>query len=435
MLGRKCHPTPKAIHSTSPAYQLGADGVHSLRPKIPSKFRLVKSPLSRSAPFHRTRFKTTKQIFSNRILALPAFFPASRTLPCEYSCEIGMDERNTSGERTDSSLNAVKHGCRAKTVILPGEKQSDFDATWERWMTEFQPDTDAGVHFVEQIVLNDWFFQRTLKRYNQMEEKLVQKNFVDWTPEDHKQLQLSNRYKGEAQRALDRSIRTADCWRKNRTQEVRQAEQDLRRAQRDVWLDTRYSLEEQCRALKEQIRALEKGVPPQKLAAAKPSDMPSSQKTKGDQLFHGQNHPKKQSKIHTLEQWAEIAVEDGKTVTRLFPSNEELIEDGKAMDPPPDLIYRRLDFVNGVPPEYRWSTNDEEKWRFGGLGIQRMTVDTWLQAIEREKQDPGGHLTPVGNLPRPQERGGCDCPVCTKNQAILDSRARKQADRRTEPRA
>ncbi len=313
----------------------------------------------------------------------------------------------------DSSLNAVKHGCRAKTVILPGEKQSDFDATWERWMAEFKPDTDAGVHFVEQIVLNDWFFQRTLKRYNQMEEKLAQKNFVDWTPEDHKQFQLSNRYKGEAQRALDRAIRAADCWRKNRTQEVRQAEQDLRRAQRDVWRDMRYSFQDECRAFKEQqrafkeqIRALEKGVPPEKLASAKPSDRPSTQK--------------KPCKLQILEQSVEITVEDGKTVTELYPPNEDFIEEVKTTTPPPDLIYRRLNFVDGVPPEYRWSTDDEEKWRFGGRGIQRMTVDTWFQAIEREKQDPAGHLTPVGNLPRPKERPGCDCPVCTENQSILD---------------
>jgi hypothetical protein len=66
-----------------------------------------------------------------------------------------------------------------------------------------------------------------------------------------------------------------------------------------------------------------------------------------------------------------------------------------------------------------------ERLKRGGCGIQRMTVDTWLNVIEREKLRSDGHIGPtgVGNLPRPQETGGCSCPTCTHNQAILDARA------------
>lgn len=152
-------------------------------------------------------------------------------------------------------------------------------------------------------------------------------------------------------------------------------------------------------------------------------------KTAAETLFSGNKDPKKQKKkIQVLDQWVEITIEDGKTNTKLVPTNDELIERGKRMYPPPDLVYRRLNFVHGVPPEYYWTTDDPDIRRLGGHGIQRMTVDTWLKVIEDEKKNPEGHIgtTPDGNLPRPKERGGCDCPVCAKNQAILDRRAEKQ---------
>ncbi|MBV9083995.1 MAG: hypothetical protein JOZ62_15055, partial [Acidobacteriaceae bacterium] len=82
-------------------------------------------------------------------------------------------------------------------------------------------------------------------------------------------------------------------------------------------------------------------------------------------------------------------------------------------------------FVDGVPPEYHWAApeGDTARLETGGLGIQRMTPDTWLEVIEREKMREDGHLGPtgVGNLPRPKERGGCGCPACSHNRTLLDS--------------
>ncbi len=156
---------------------------------------------------------------------------------------------------------------------------------------------------------------------------------------------------------------------------------------------------------------------------------PEQAKTRGQALFSGENNPKKMRKIVTLEQWVEVEVENGKTVTRLFPSNEELIEEGKGMYPPPDLVYRRFNFPNGVPQEYHWAQRDPEKQKYGGAGIQRMTVDTWLDMVDLEKERADGHVgpTPAGNLPRPKERGGCECPVCSGNQEILDRRTAGRA--------
>ncbi len=130
-----------------------------------------------------------------------------------------------------SSQNAFQHGCRSKTKILPNENQEDFDVLCGRWMAEFQPENEADGHFVEQVVLNDWFLQRVLKRYNAVETELADIDFTNWTDAQHKKMQLALRYKGEAERALNRSLRAADVWRRNRNQEVRQRHLDDARAQ------------------------------------------------------------------------------------------------------------------------------------------------------------------------------------------------------------
>ncbi len=69
---------------------------------------------------------------------------------------------------------------------------------------------------------------------------------------------------------------------------------------------------------------------------------------------------------------------------------------------------------------------------------QKKAVISWLELIEKEKELGTGHLLPCdGNLPRARvvahngqpdalcarERGGCECPTCSHNRAILEARA------------
>ena len=135
----------------------------------------------------------------------------------------------------------------------------------------------------------------------------------------------------------------------------------------------------------------------------------------GTALFQGQRHPARQKKHIRLEQWIEVCVDgSGRVTTTLYPSNEKLIERGQAMWPPPEYVYRRINFPNGIPPEYDWTgVIDENHRKFGGCGIQRMTVDTWLQVIKKEARRPGGHVGPSGVPAVPRANGACNCRACS----------------------
>lgn len=135
-------------------------------------------------------------------------------------------------------------------------------------------------------------------------------------------------------------------------------------------------------------------------------------------LFQGQRHPKNRKKYRKLEQWIEVRIVDGKTVTRLYPPNEKLILEGQAKLPPPEMVIRRINFPDGIPPEYEFlGVRDEEHRRNGGLALQRMTVNMWLEAIEKEKQAGTGHLGPVFNLPDFTEQ--CECAACRDTRSLL----------------
>jgi hypothetical protein len=293
---------------------------------------------------------------------------------------------NTEDGKKNSSRNATKHGCRAKTRILADERQEDYDEIAHGWKEEYEPEGYMEERLVEVLVENDWMLRRVMRR-------------LDETELGTHDFDLLLRYKVTAERAFYRSLNAVQQLRKDRIRMdkiFRDMSKELQQAQAE--LDKRPT------------------------AAVKESK-PEALLTKAQQVFGGQKHPKKQKKIPILDQWVEIKIQDGKTVTTLYPPNDELIKEGQAMLPPPQMVYRRLHFVHGIPPEYYWANSNPVAREMGGMGTQRMTVDTWLNVIEQEKASGTGHIGPCGgNLPRPEEHGGCDCEVCTHNRAVLEAR-------------
>jgi hypothetical protein len=117
------------------------------------------------------------------------------------------------------------------------------------------------------------------------------------------------------------------------------------------------------------------------------------------------------------EQWIEIMRVEGKTVTVYYPPNEEFEQLRLKLDPPADLIYRRLNFIHGVPPEYLWTDPPADIQQYGGHFLQRITPEEWPIILQAERKSKTGLVIPATNAqPRPEVLGPCPCDKCTQER-------------------
>lgn len=317
-----------------------------------------------------------------------------------------------------SRANSTKHGgCCSSILILPNEDPADFEKIAQDWKSHFEPDGVEEEALVDALILNDWSYRRARRNFFEAEAAAAAgsgPNPVNWSPEQQHHVALMQRYKTAAERAFYRSLNALRALRKDLMNENLKLLKSLQNEK---------SLQAEIEQLQAQLRTPEARAAKKENAKTAAAQASEAAKTPAQRLFRGQLNPKKRRKVPVLDQWVEVEVIDGKTVTTLYPSNENLIKRGQAMLPPPELVYRRMNFIGGVPSEYFWTTADPVTRNYGGQGIQRMEVDVWLQVIEKEKLSATGHIGPtgVGNLPRPMDRGGCDCETCTQNRSALEA--------------
>jgi hypothetical protein len=333
----------------------------------------------------------------------------------------GQTGPKTPEGKANSSQNARKHGMRSRKLIVGDERQEDYDRLAAGWRAEFEPEGQAGESLIERVILGDWFLQRAEGAYMDAEAELAETPALGRTAEQHAQVQLYLRYKTAHERSFYRAFYALRGLRKDKWRE----ELDLMRVREVVRQEARTQVRQAAQEVREEAAARSLAAP-KKAGSVKAEGARAVEESRGKALFKGQNHPKKMRKVAVLDQWIEVEIQDGKTVTKLYPSNAGLIEAGQAMDPPPDLVYRRLNFPHGIPEEYLWAAGtgaSAERRARGGMGTQRMTVDTWLDVIDREEANGTGHVGPtgVGNLPRPKERGECDCEVCRENREAMET--------------
>jgi hypothetical protein len=256
-------------------------------------------------------------------------------------------------------LNAAKHGCRAKELIVPGERRSDYDKLWEMWLAEYAPESEVDMELLRMLVHAAWRLRRSERALREVERALKKARgpAAEWTDDEIRRVQLMQRYKTTDENSYYKALRNIEFMKRSRDQELQKWEKEHPEAAK-----AKRKADEEQQNTKAPL-------------------------TRAQGMFQGQNSPKKRKKYTRLEQWVEVRIEDGNTVTKLYPSNEDLIEEGKEMLPPPDLIYRRINFPDGVPPEYYWASSDEQFRKYGGWGIQRMRVDTcWTRSTRNASE-------------------------------------------------
>jgi hypothetical protein len=82
--------------------------------------------------------------------------------------------RRSAGPKTDagkaaSARNALRHGLRAKTLLLPDENQEDFDQLHADLENQYQPQTPHERHLVDQAAIAQWM-QLRADRYQREAE-------------------------------------------------------------------------------------------------------------------------------------------------------------------------------------------------------------------------------------------------------------------------
>ena len=76
--------------------------------------------------------------------------------------------------KSRSSSNSLKHGLTAKTVVLPGEDQAEFDALQDSLMADYNPLTEHETQLVSEIAACLW----RLSRARRHEEHALASDFT-----------------------------------------------------------------------------------------------------------------------------------------------------------------------------------------------------------------------------------------------------------------
>ena len=312
------------------------------------------------------------------------------------------DSHHATGPRTPegkqkSSRNATTHGCCSKTVILPGESQEEFDQLLEDWTGDYQPAHAADRVLVEKAVRELWFMMRNTSRYAAFEQSLHAVSPLDWTEEQHQKLERFIRYKTTAERSFQRASTTLEQIHRRRDRVEACAASPVARTSKP---STEPEITHEPDVPEPDLP--EQDLPEQDLPEQPPPPF-----------------------IHGLEQWVDITRgEDGEGITAVEPSNEQLLEDLAVMKPPAEMVRRQFYFHDGVPDEYAWCCQTAEERDTRTYGVQRITIETWLAALEHEKAV--GRLIDTGkDLPPPNQISDCPCwcLICQRNIAIRERRA------------
>ncbi len=120
-----------------------------------------------------------------------------------------MSANLSTGPRTDagkavSSMNSLKHGLTAKTVVLPGESKADFDRLHQQLTEEHAPAGALETELVAEIAACLWRLQRA-RRY---ESKVLETSSFEVFVSNKlgKGFETLLRYMGAIERQLNRAI-------------------------------------------------------------------------------------------------------------------------------------------------------------------------------------------------------------------------------------
>jgi len=172
-----------------------------LAQQTPGKIALIPWQ-KRPNGFDRSKIMTsTKQIEANRRNSLKSTGP------------------RTPEGKAAASLNNLRHGLRARTVVLPGEKSEEFHQLCDDLEAEWSPQSSTEHFYVEQMAVSQWKLSRV---------ELAEKSILAQEDDAKVQIPLVERlwkHQGRLERSYSRAQRELERLQASRRLPVNQPEE------------------------------------------------------------------------------------------------------------------------------------------------------------------------------------------------------------------
>ena len=136
-----------------------------------------------------------------------------------------------------SSRNASSHGCRSEThVVLPDESAEEFEEMRAKWYREYPLPNALDVSLLERVAEREWHLRRCERMLDATQARILMRTTdpFAWTDEEHRVLQLMNRYHSKAERSFRAAWQDIENLRRNRIAEIRAMEGAKRAAYQNV---------------------------------------------------------------------------------------------------------------------------------------------------------------------------------------------------------
>lgn len=152
----------------------------------------------------------------------------------------------TQAGKERSSVNATVHGGTSTRLIVEGESQAEFDTLLKGLRAEYRPDTPQSQTLLENLAAAHWFLWRRQRAYAAIEAAVyqTQPDAPQWTEEHLRRLSLADRYKTQAERALNRALLNINNWRKDLRSEAQRERRNTQWEAAQAIRERRMSLQE-----------------------------------------------------------------------------------------------------------------------------------------------------------------------------------------------
>src|SRR6266852_41771 len=71
-----------------------------------------------------------------------------------------LNPPKTAEGKAASSMNSLRHGLRARTVVLPGENRDEFNQLCDDLEREWEPESRTARFYLEQMAVSQWKLTR-----------------------------------------------------------------------------------------------------------------------------------------------------------------------------------------------------------------------------------------------------------------------------------